>query len=190
MATMSILGLYRIKGSLFDQMILPDQVDADILIGNLLADLAELEVIYPDPDVMAEIIGFWSRRQIKVWERLAEAFELDYNPIWNVDGTEKEIEEHDLHAAGSVKRSGSETGKVTGYNSESFKNSDQLLSDQDSTSTGSDTGTITRTKTRGGNIGVTMTQQMLEAELETRPKLNIYRYIEEDFKQRFCLLVY
>ena len=79
---------------------------------------------------------------------------------------------------------------MTGYNSDTLRTSDQMDSSADTDSTGSDTGTIIREKTRGGNIGVTMTQQMLSAELDVRPKLNIYSYIIEDFKQRFCLMIY
>lgn len=190
MATMSILGMYRWNPDIFKDIKLPEGVDPEILIGNLLLELAELEIIYADPDVMKSAIDLWSRKQIRVWERLAETFDLDYNPIWNVDGTETEIEEHDLHAKGSVKRSGLETGKVTGYNSDQLRTSDQMESSAGTDSTGSDTGTIKRTKTRGGNIGVTMTQQMLQSELDVRPKLNIYRYIIDDFKSRFCLLIY
>lgn len=40
-----------------------------------------------------------------------------------------------------------------------------------------------------GNIGVTTSQQMIEAEREV-VKFNIYDYITDDFKSRFCLLVY
>lgn len=41
-----------------------------------------------------------------------------------------------------------------------------------------------------GNIGVTTSQQMLESELEIAPKLNIYNYIINSFKNRFCIMVY
>lgn len=53
-----------------------------------------------------------------------------------------------------------------------------------------DSGSITRTyeDREQGNIGVTMTQQMIEA--ERKITLNIYDYIIRDFMQRFCLLVY
>jgi hypothetical protein len=190
MAVITILGMYQWNSYIFDDIKLPDGVDKTTLIDNLLIELAELEILYSDPDVMKASIDIWSRKQFRVWSRLAETFDLDYNPIWNVDGTETEIETHDLHASGSVKRTGQETGKVTGYNSDTLRTSDQMDSSADTNSTGSDTGTITRQKTRGGNIGVTMTQQMLSAELDVRPKLNIYSYIIEDFKQRFCLMIY
>ena len=47
----------------------------------------------------------------------------------------------------------------------------------------------TRTGRTFGNIGVTTTQQMIEAERSV-VKFNIIDYIVEDFKQRFCLLIY
>lgn len=40
-----------------------------------------------------------------------------------------------------------------------------------------------------GNIGVTTSQQMIEAELELA-KFNVINYIVNQFRQRFCLLVY
>mgnify|MGYP006923192690 CR=1 FL=1 len=51
-------------------------------------------------------------------------------------------------------------------------------------------GTITReyTDSESGNIGVTMTQQMITAQRDII--LNIYDVIISDFKNRFCLLVY
>lgn len=59
------------------------------------------------------------------------------------------------------------------------------------TQTGTDTGTVdtTYTNTEQGNIGVTTTQQMIEAEREL-VRFNIYDVIIESFKQRFCLLIY
>lgn len=40
-----------------------------------------------------------------------------------------------------------------------------------------------------GNIGVTTTQQMLQQEREVA-KFNLYDYISQMFKERFCLLIY
>lgn len=54
-----------------------------------------------------------------------------------------------------------------------------------------DKGTIEHTNNtiEQGNIGVTTTQQMIEAEREL-VRFNIYDVIIESFKQRFCLLIY
>lgn len=55
---------------------------------------------------------------------------------------------------------------------------------------GTDNNTVTRNSHISGNIGVTTSQQMLEQELLVAPKLNVYNYIMESFKNRFCLEVW
>lgn len=57
-------------------------------------------------------------------------------------------------------------------------------------STAKDSGTITRTYSdvEQGNIGVTMTQDMIMKQRDIL--VNIYDFIINDFKNRFCLLVY
>ena len=55
---------------------------------------------------------------------------------------------------------------------------------------GTNSGTVTRSSHIAGNIGVTTSQQMLEQELVVSAKLNVYNYIMESFKNRFCLEVW
>lgn len=54
-----------------------------------------------------------------------------------------------------------------------------------------DSGTITHANDRHeyGNIGVTTTQQMIEAE-RALVRFNVYDIIIESFKERFCILLY
>lgn len=200
--TLSLLGLYSYDNSIFENLALPDGVDHNLMINTLLRECAEMEILYPNPEFLKQSIGFWSTTELDTWSRLQEAFTIQYNPIWNVDGTETEIEkiEHDISISddgrSDNRSSGNVMNKVAGYNSNTMQNSEQSTSDDsstlNSTNNRNDAGVRTReyTKTRGGNIGVTMSQQLLQAELDVRPKLNIYRYITEDFKSRFCLMIY
>lgn len=41
-----------------------------------------------------------------------------------------------------------------------------------------------------GNIGVTTSQAMAQAEVDVAPKLNVMNYMIESFKNRFCILVW
>lgn len=61
---------------------------------------------------------------------------------------------------------------------------------QNGNRSGTDNNTVTRNSHIAGNIGVTTSQQMLEQELLVAPKLNVYNYIMESFKNRFCLEVW
>ena len=89
------------------------------------------------------------------------------------------------------------SGTVTNENDLSQTNTGTVAREGDNTTTDSgaenrqDTGTITReheTK-ETGNIGITMTQQMIDAERVTI-NYNVQDYIIQEFKKRFCLLIY
>ena len=199
---LSILGLYNYDNSLFSDMALPEGVDREILANNILMECAELEALYSDPGFMKFAINQWSSKEIITWNSLKDTFELEYNPIWNVDGTETTILTKDLYGSNTNSENGVNTGsgnnthQVNGFNEAGLKDADKDLSTTsmntsvDNSGSYADKGTETTVHTRGGNIGVTMSQQLLEAELEVRPKLNIYNYIIESFKNRFCLLIY
>ena len=51
------------------------------------------------------------------------------------------------------------------------------------------TGETTHEQTETGNIGITLTQNMITAEREIA-MFNIIDFIINDFKERFCLLIY
>ena len=102
------------------------------------------------------------------------------------------------------------TGKVTGYDSIQLVDHDQTTMlhghvitniHNDGTTYGrKDTfthgekidhgGTIKNDVEAFGNIGVTTSQQMLTSDIELAPKLNVFNYIIESFKNRFCIEVY
>lgn len=204
-AWLSILGLYEYDDTIFNNMYVPAGMDKDLLVNNILMECAELEILLPEPDVLRRAIGFWSRSQAKVWDKLYESTQFVYNPIWNKDGVIKETETHnlseihDLTATRDLKGTldATDTDKRAAYNSSSFQNQDQTTLDHDTTDTGTvkdtgtlkDTGTITRDRTEQGNIGITTTQQMIKEEREV-DQFSIYDYIVRSFKERFCILVY
>ena len=97
---------------------------------------------------------------------------------------------------GSTVDSGSLTNKVAGFDSATLVDHDESISSASGTDrtelTHGETidDTASRTSRIHGNIGVTTSQQMLESELDIAPRLNFYRFIAEEFKKRFCILVY
>lgn len=192
-ATMSILGLYFQDPDLFSGMVYPDELDKDVLIDSILAECAELEIIYPDPEYMKNLITLWSKKELYNWRKLYDTTQFVYNPIWNVDGTVTETETRNLQNR-YQQNEGANNKNVnakTGYNSGAFEDAEQDTGRTDIERGGesADTGSVTRETKRGGNIGVTMTQQMIEAEREV-DKFNIYDFIVDSFKRRFCILVY
>ena len=80
---LSPLGLYNWDDTIFDLMQIPEALDKDTLVDNLLAETAELEVLYPNPVVFKNLVGVWSAKQIDIWNRLYATTQYEYNPIEN-----------------------------------------------------------------------------------------------------------
>ena len=220
-ANMSVLGLYNYDNTIFANMVLPTGMSNDdktTLINNILAELAELEIVYPDPAFMKSAIGFWSAKELPTWERFYTAANAEYNPIENYNRMEAGTETVDAkrtHSGSditansgtdSTTNSGTDTttNQISSYDTTTLQTHDTsslLHGHIQSTTHGlsstlshgevvDNDATMTRRSTIHGNIGVTTSQQMLEQEIAVSPKLNMFNLIIESFKNRFCVLVY
>lgn len=117
-SSLSLLGMYSWKDTLFDGMSYPSGFSADdkkLFVNNLVMECAELEVLYSDWDFLKFAIDNWSAKELITWERLYKAAIMEYNPIENYNRTEDMTVEHsgtDYNQA-----SGSDTDTHTGYDS-------------------------------------------------------------------------
>ena len=193
-AKISILGLYQWNHNIFDDMEIPEEIDAETVKWEILEECAELEILYPDPDFMKESIKFWSRRMLPNWQKIVNALIAEYNPIWNKDGTIMETMKYgqDKVTAITGQRDQTNTHSVSGFNEQGMHASDEdhAIGLQATDSNTRDARTDTRTVTEQGNIGVTESSAMVRHEVELRSEFNIYQIIADDFKKKYCLMVY
>jgi len=105
---LSPLGLYNWDDTIFDLMQIPEALDKDTLVQNLLAETAELEVLYPNPVVFKNLLGVWSAKQIDIWNRLYATTQYEYNPIENYN----RYEEGTDTGTGSTTHSGTDTDTI------------------------------------------------------------------------------
>lgn len=216
-ATMPLVAMYQYDETLFSQLMLPDKLNRDFFIAYLLLDAGDIGLLRPDFCWMKWAIGVWSLKNIENWIHLVETTEYDYNPIHNYDRTEtfEETSSNDRSEDRTVKETSERTDdysnsgedvtttQTSAYDTEDFLNSERtsvklgtgnnLTSDANRDMTdgvvGKESGTIKRTLKTEGNIGVTTTQQMIQAERDIA-LFSIYDVIVESFKENFCLLVY
>lgn len=87
-ATMSLEGMLTWYPDIFKNLVLPTKIDRNLVIDEIRLRSFELEVLYPQPEMMSYAIGIWSRLNLPIWERLLETTEYDYNPIHNYDRVE------------------------------------------------------------------------------------------------------
>ena len=130
-STLSILGLYKFNNHLFDDLRLPtgmtDQ-DRETVVGNILAECAELECLFPDYDFCKIMIGLWSKLNLPTWQRIYDAAKLEYNPIENYNRTEIETistDQTDAHSRNDIRKdSGTDTQLVSSHGTETNSGTD------------------------------------------------------------------
>ncbi len=95
-AVVDLIGMYNYDNTVLDLMMVPDELDRQTLIDNLLMESAEMELLYNNVGFLKQAIGSWSKKNIDIWNRLYETTQYEYNPIWNKDGHITDTETRDL----------------------------------------------------------------------------------------------
>ena len=209
--TISYLGLYNYDSTIFDDFALPNSVASRKaeFVDEIMSELGQLEALYPNAEVFKRILKAWSNTRLTEWQRVEAALTAEYNPIHNFDRTEDytdtntEKETGNSNSTSSTESNANGTNEnteaETAFNTESFKNRTKTNGTDTANSTASATNESSNTVNREtkvqhtahlyGNIGVTTSQQMINEELTMR-RNDLESYIIDDFKHRFCLMVY
>ena len=75
--------------SLFDLMNLPAGIDKDVVEGNILMEGGEFEVLYANPDFMKQMIGIWTQKHYRTFNKWIKALNIEYSPLENYDRMEE-----------------------------------------------------------------------------------------------------
>lgn len=127
-------------------------------------------------------------------------------------GTVSETGSTTASTQGTASESGTTTNKIAGFDSTTLVDHDSSTGSNTRQASDSSTGSSTRSGTDSstqelthgeqiadsgsrtsrihGNIGVTTSQMMVQAEVDLAPNINIYQYITADFRKRFCIEIY
>lgn len=213
-AKMTLLGFYDYLAAVsvdlfaaFDD--LPEGIDKDTLVSNIMLQGGGFEVTYADPYFLKAAIDPWISKWRRTFEKWTEALALEYDPISNYDRHEEWTDKHTgtVSGIGNTTTDGTHKGsnddvtttKVSAYDTEDFANRDQVSgkgSDQSTDKTITDSKTSTtndlqdvRTGRAWGNIGVTTSVQMLSEHMDF-VKWNLYEHITDLFLSEFTIMVY
>lgn len=146
-ASVSFMGLYSYDPTIFDDLQLPSGIDRETLLNNLMVETAELEVVQPDPGIVKVVLGWFSRKRLPQWQRVADAYGLDYRmdadtdlaitrtPDLQRDETRtpeleySETRTPDLTTVGENNGSDTSTIRRAGFNSENLETSEQTTTE-------------------------------------------------------------
>lgn len=169
----SVIGLYNYDPHIYDSIALPDGVDKDTFVHELLREAGELALVYHDPDLLTALFPSWSRAKNYKWRTLQNTTTLDYNPIENYNRTETWTEKRNGNSneahSGNDKtvntdtNSGEDSGTTSaeGFTDVAAFNSSELVPQESTRTTGESTTkygrvlTTNNTMTHGHQIATT-----------------------------------
>lgn len=202
----SLFGFYQYDNTLFDGMILPDGLDAEILRDLIIEKSGMLYPFHQQPEFLKLNIAHWFSRKYSNLSRMVTALSSEYNPIENYDRKEDWTDTPNvsyIKTGGHTNHIKSESSSNIDSNVSAF-NSNEIVPDtsgnsgqkgeSDETFTYEDesqkeTGTRAHTGRLHGNIGVTTNQQMIQSELDLRI-YDIYETLAKMFEKDFLIRVY
>lgn len=85
MARMTLYGMMQYDPSLFDNIVLPDGIDKDCLIAEIVQHSGDLYPYYQVPPFLKVNISYWFMRRRFDFEQMYKALNTDYNPLENYD---------------------------------------------------------------------------------------------------------
>ena len=130
-AILSVLGLYNVDNTIFDNMTLPVGMDKQTVIDAIIQDCMELEILYPNPDALKVMIGIWAAREKPTFERVYRAELAEYDPIENYNRHQTDAKE-ETHSGDDVtvtSNEGTSTDSTTGQSGTTTNASGQLSDD-------------------------------------------------------------
>lgn len=167
----NIIDLYGY--GIFDEIVLPDGIDHDLLINSIIDKCGLSTPLYTDEILLTQKINIFFLKNAHTFERLYNAYMAEYNPIHNYDRYESITNKN--------QRSGNDVVKVSPYDTDNFIN--------DSSTDRAESIDNEHTAHIYGNIGVTTSAQMLDQELSLLPRLNFYNVVSNLFYDEFCIKV-
>lgn len=184
----------KAEGSdLFISLDLPDGIDKDVVINNILMKGGEFEVLYSNPYFLRDSILTWSKKWYWTFDRWIKVINQEYNPLENYDRMEDWVDTEKVDTQNHIDDStnGTTENQVSAFDTANYSNSSKSITGTigANDSTGSVDGKSTKTGRAHGNIGVTTSQQMLQSELDVA-RWNLYNEIADIFLMEYVLPIY
>ena len=163
MARVTLWGFYQYDKTLFDNIVLPDGIDKDNLVANIMRNSGDLYPYHQIPEYLKSNITFWFSRRLFDFDRMYQSLRMEYSPIDNYNRIEdikreykdsgSDTETLTLGSSTTSKHSGTDTETTTLGSSTTSKHSgsDTETTTLGSSTTSSHTGTDTENTQGGGS---------------------------------------
>ena len=191
-----------------------NDLDPELLKSVIVERCGLLEPMYSEPETMKQVISIWFRSHQWNIEHIIELVKTAYKPLENYDRHEEltrgktdtrnrsENRSQEYSENGDITTNEETERTVAAFNTSEYTPADKTVSDgrTRSETTGDTSGSTSGTEAGSenehavnyihGNIGVTTTQEMFQAELALLGGFNAYQYIAEMFSKDLMLSIW
>lgn len=133
-AKITLIGMEKFlnpEHSVFEDLILPEGIDKDTLIGSIIMRCQEFELLYPDPEFMTAAVNVWGRKHYWTFDKWIKVMNKEYDPLYNKDYHEEWTDTHE----GEYSKEGSGSSSGNTSNSSDMTRTDNLSHSTDVTRT-------------------------------------------------------
>ena len=95
LAKMTLIGLMNYydnvdttENTLFDLLLLPDGIDKNTVINNIIMKGGEFPMLYPNAPYVRAYIGVWGQKWYRTFDKWNKTISINYNPLYNYDRVE------------------------------------------------------------------------------------------------------
>lgn len=190
LSKLTLVGLNEYsQGKLWENLELPEGYDVEVFINEVIKHGGEFPLLYADLDFMKFQVGAWSRKWFHTFERWLKADNFEYEALYNLDvkATIEEIGEN--HSIKGGTSNGNATHSKAAYDSNVLEPVDSTSNYVRSDSNDDSDHKVVTEEYRRGNQGITMSQEMLDAERNVW-MWNIYNHMADLFVNEYCICLY
>ena len=122
-ANLSLWGMYKYDRQGFEANLnIPESLDKSTLVKNLLMECADMRLLYTDKDFFYDAVGYWSEKQVPIWQAVIDILAIEYDPQYNYNKYEAVSDDtqhtgtdtKDMTGTDTVNRTGTDTKAHTG----------------------------------------------------------------------------
>lgn len=184
MARLTLWGIYQYDKTLFDNIVLPEGIDKDNLVSDIMRNSGDLYPYHQVPEYLKKNITFWFSRRLFDFDRMYKSLRMEYSPIDNYDriedikreykdsGTDTEIltlgssttSSHTGTDTDSEQGGGSNEKGVSAYNEDGYTNREKDTETHNSNNTQTYNSTVTNTGSGSDKTQTDYGKQRIETE--------------------------
>ena len=184
MARLTLWGIYQYDKTLFDNIVLPNGIDKDNLVADIMRNSGDLYPYHQVPEYLKRNITFWFSRRLFDFDRMYKSLRAEYSPIENYDriedikreykdsGTDTETltlgssttSSHTGTDTDSTQGGGSNEKGVSAYNEDGYTNREKDTETHNSNNTQTYNSTVTNTESGSDKTQTDYGKQRTETE--------------------------